>query len=90
MTQEQFIEYLVDILIYPDEFKINEFEYQEFYKDNKIYFLYNIKNDKLYCSYENVRLIFEEKYELNYKEIEVLLKDMLVKNFNMSRTTPEY
>ena len=88
MTQDEFIKYLVDVLIYPDEFEINGFDNQEFYKDNKWYFLYNIKNDTLYCSHDNVWNIFEEEYGLNHKEIKDLLKNMLVNTFNMSGTTP--
>ena len=88
MTQEEFIKYLIDILIYSDEFKINKLNNQEFYKDDKLYFEYDSKNDYLFCSYDNVWNIFEDKYGLNYQEIKDLLKDMLVGSFNMSETTP--
>ena len=87
MTQEEFIKYLVDILIYPDEFKINEYGNQYFYKDDKLHFHYNSSNDTLWCSYKHVWNIFKEKYGLNDKEIEDLLKDMLLNNFKMGGTT---
>ena len=59
-----------------------------FYKDNKCYFYYNSKNDVLYCSCGHVWNVFEETYGLNYKEIQDLLKDMLLNNFKMNETIP--
>ena len=85
MTQDEFIKYLVDILIYPDNFE-NNGKYQEFYKDNKQYFEYSLKYDILWCSEKNVWNVFEKEYGLNYNEIEDLLKDMLKKYFNMETT----
>ena len=87
MIQEEFIKYLIDILIYPDEFKIDEDGDQYFYKDNKRYFLYDIENDILYCSHDNVWNIFKDKYGLDDQEIEDLLKDILINTFKMSETT---
>ena len=86
MTQKEFIKYLVDILIYPDEFKINGFGDQYFYKDNKYYFQYNLNNDMLWCSSKYIWRVFKEEYGLNDQEIEDLLKDMLTKYFNMQST----
>lgn len=86
MTKDEFIKYLVDVLIYPDHFEINKEGNQEFYKNNKWYFIYDRKSDYLCCSYGRVWSIFEEKYGLNYNEIEDLLKDMLKKYFNMETT----
>lgn len=88
MSQEEFIKYLVNILIYPDNFEINELGSQEFYKDNKLYFEYNPKTDVLFCSRAYVWDIFKEKYRLNDQEIIVLLKGILVNTFNMSKTLP--
>ena len=86
MSKELFIDYLIDILIYPDEFIIDEYSNSEFYKYNKLYFNYDSLNDTLWCSNENVWLIFKEKYGLNYQEIEDLLKEMLFNVFNMNKT----
>ena len=86
MIQEEFIKYLVDILIYPDEFKINEFDCQEFYKDNKLYFRYNQESDTLWCSYKHVWRVFKEKYGLKYEEFKELIKYMLKKYFKMEKT----
>ena len=90
MSKELFIDYLIDILIYPDEFIIDEYSNSEFYKYNKLYFYYNSNNDFLYCSYERVWNVFEETYGLNYNEIQDLLKDMLLNSFNMGATTSLY
>ena len=86
MTQNEFIDYLINILIYPDLFEIDEYNDQRFYKDNKKYFEYNLKHDILWCSYKHVWRVFKEEYGLNYKEIEDLLKDMLLNTFNMEST----
>ena len=86
MTQEEFIKYLVDILIYPDHFEINKWDIHNFYKNDKCYFQYNSKNDTLWCSYKHVWNIFEKEYGLNDKKIEDLLKDMLIGGFNMCET----
>ena len=86
MNKTEFIEYLIDILVYPDEFKIDEFGYQCFYKDNKLYFRYNQESDTLWCSYKHIWNVFKEKCGLNNKEIKSLFKNMLLNTFNMRNT----
>ena len=87
MTQEQFIEHLVDVLIYPDFLKLSENKLI-FFKNDKWYFEYDEKKDILWCSNEHVWNIFKDKYGLNNNEIFNLLKDMLLNTFNMSEPTP--
>ena len=80
MNKEEFIKYIIDILIYPDEFKINN-GYQSFYKNNLCYFTYSIKFDRLCYSGE-----FEEECGFNCQEIENILKYTLSKYFKMDKT----
>ena len=84
-SKEEFIKYLVDILIYPDHFETNG-RYQSFSKDGKEYFNYDLINDILYYSFDNVYVIFKEKYKVPIFQIKPLLKEMVITNFNMQST----
>lgn len=87
MTKDEVIKYLVDILIYPDEFKIYG-NYQDFYKDNKKYFEYDSKTDVLWYTF-NVWILFEKEYGFKSNQVDLvnsILKNMLKKHFNMEST----
>lgn len=84
-TVEEFIDFLKDILIYPDEFKTDGY-FQTFCTNGKLYFIYEPKKDRLTFSNDYIFEIFKKEYGLNDKEIQVLIKNMLKKHFNMETT----
>ena len=83
MNKEEFIKYIIDILIYPDEFKIDEDGDQCFYKNGLCYFSYDIKNDILYYSED----LIKKECGFNFSEIKDSLKHILLKYFKMDKTT---
>ena len=85
MSQEEFIKYLVNILIYPDKFKIED-KIQSFYKNNKLYFEYEMENDILWVSNKYVWSIIRKEYNINFESISDLLKQVLIKHFKMDKT----
>lgn len=83
MLVDDFLDFLKNILIYPDEFIIDG-NYQNFYKDNIHYFCFDAERNWLYCSYRYIWCLFKENFNFSENVIEFFIKDMLSKEFKMN------
>ncbi len=62
----------------------------EFYNSKGKWLIYhNQKNGATCISYERIWLIFYKEYNLKFEEIQLFMKNMLFKHFNIKETTPE-
>jgi hypothetical protein len=59
-------------------------------KDGEVLYIYKEKNKYFYIDYDNIWLIFEEKYHLNSQETRLLTKNMVEKYLNLKDITINY
>jgi hypothetical protein len=72
---KDFFENLFDGL---EEFEIDEYPGDIFFRKNgKIYMQQDSKNERLWCSNEDIWSFFKTEFEYNYNEISELIQNML-------------
>jgi len=59
-------------------------------KNNEILFKYDSKTGYFYCDYDDIWLIFQSKYHINYKQISELIKDKVEEHLKLKNVTPMY
>ena len=72
---------------------LEEFPNRVFYKDkndDKIIFEYDNKNGWFWLDYDKIWLVFENKYKLNYAEIQIFIKKVVEDTLNLNGVTPDY
>ena len=74
-----------DLIEYKDEQHPDSIFY---YKNDKIYFELDKKNNTLWCNYVLVWNIFSNQKTLEYSETQRVIKDMVVKYTNWGSVTP--
>ena len=72
----------MEILKNPDKIVKDSDGDLEYYKNDKIYFWYNQKNNQLLCSYTLIWSVFEKEYSLNHQEIRNLIQNTVKNTFN--------
>ena len=61
-----------------------------FYKKNEVLFKYDKKNQYFWINYARIWSIFNDKFKLNYNEIQQFIKDWLEVHLNRKGVTPIY
>ena len=85
---KEFIDNKPDGLI---QFEMDNYPNSLFYKrDDIILFELDLKNERLWCSYEHYWSFFEKEIGLNYDEIQELTRGMVGEHLNCKQFTPAY
>lgn len=84
-----FIQSILDKMIlkideesYPDE--------EHYFIDDKLYFIYDLKDTDLWCRYDDFWSILECKYQYNYQEISDLIKVVVEEHFKNKVVAPRF
>ena len=81
-----FLEFAVDLKIKIDE---KECKYYVFlFKNDDLYFYFNLKNKDFYVNSDEIWSIFKSKFQLNHNEIHSFMKYMLERHFKLMDFTP--
>ena len=58
--------------------------------NNEIYMKYNKETGNLWYSYDNIYLVLEDKFWLNYEQMNELIKGIVETNTNLGPVTPAF
>ena len=85
---KEFIDNKLDVLI---QFEVDNCPDSIFYKkDEVIIFEQDLKNERLWCSYEHYWSFFEKEIGLSYSEIQELTRSMVGTHLNCKEFSPDW
>jgi len=86
--EEVFLEMINGLTIDTETFKKERPNSKFFIKDKKCFL--ELEKSDLWCDYDNIWSVFESQFDMNYKQIQGFIKDMVKEHLNMKGVTPEF
>jgi len=84
--EEVFLEMINGLTIDTETFKKSHPNSKFFIKDKKCFL--ELEKSDLWCDYDNIWSVFESQFDMNYKQIQDFIKDMVEEHLNMNGVTP--
>jgi len=84
--EEVFLEMINGLTIDTETFKKSHPNSKFFIKDKKCFL--ELEKSDLWCDYDNIWSVFESQFDMNYKQIQDFIKDMVEEHLNMKGVTP--